>query len=152
MIFPDPQHSHLDCDFNFFALLNGVTQDIQLCFLFTQEAGGRGDPWICWWGAGSAHSRLRRGAGQNLPMIKYSVADPGPRDPVPFWPQAPGSGSEMNNNIPDHISESLETIFRLKILKSLMRIRDPESFWPWIRDGKIRIRDKHPGSATVIKW
>ncbi len=30
-----------------------------------------------------------------------------------------------------------------------MRIRDPESFWPWIRDGKIRIRDKHPGSATL---
>jgi hypothetical protein len=25
-----------------------------------------------------------------------------------------------------------------------IRIRDPESFLPWIRDGKIRIRDKHP--------
>jgi hypothetical protein len=34
-----------------------------------------------------------------------------------------GSGSEMNN--PDHISESLETIFGLKYLNSLMRIRDP---------------------------
>jgi hypothetical protein len=30
-----------------------------------------------------------------------------------------------------------------------MRIRDPESFWPWIRDGKIQIRDKHTGSATL---
>ncbi len=31
-----------------------------------------------------------------------------------------------------------------------IRIRDPESFWPWIPDGKIRIRDKHPGSATLL--
>jgi hypothetical protein len=31
-----------------------------------------------------------------------------------------------------------------------MRIRDPESFWPWIRDGIIQIRDKYPGSATLI--
>jgi len=58
-------------------------------------------------------------------------------------------------NIPDHISKSLETIFwDLKYLHCLMwiRIRDPESFLPWIRDGKIRgsgIRDKHPGSATL---
>jgi hypothetical protein len=37
-------------------------------------------------------------------------------------------------------------------LNSLMRsqIRDPESFWPWIQNGKIRIRDKHPGSATMF--
>ncbi len=46
--------------------------------------------------------------------ILYGVADP---EPVPFWPLDPGSGmgkksgsgSGMNN--PDHISESLETIF-----------------------------------------
>jgi hypothetical protein len=47
----------------------------------------------------------------------------------------------MNN--PDHISESLETIFGLKILNSLMQ------FW----DGKSRIRDgKHsdPGSGINI--
>jgi hypothetical protein len=31
-----------------------------------------------------------------------------------------------------------------------MRIRDPESFFPWIQDGKFCIRDKHPGSATLI--
>jgi hypothetical protein len=31
-----------------------------------------------------------------------------------------------------------------------IRIRDPDSFWPWIRDGKIRIRDKHSGYATLI--
>jgi hypothetical protein len=30
---------------------------------------------------------------------------------------APGSGSEMNNNIPDHITKSLETSFGLKILQ-----------------------------------
>jgi hypothetical protein len=33
------------------------------------------------------------------------------------------------------------------------RIRDPETFEPGsgIQDGKIRIRDKHPRSATLVK-
>jgi hypothetical protein len=43
-----------------------------------------------------------------------------------------GSGSGMNN--PDHISESIETIFGLKYLNSLMRIRVMEKIL--IRDGK----------------
>jgi hypothetical protein len=42
------------------------------------------------------------------------------------------SRSEMNN--PDHISESLETIFWVKILE----------FFDAVRDGKIRIRDGDP--------
>jgi hypothetical protein len=59
------------------------------------------------------------------------------RDPVPFDPwirdpgwvesQHPDPGSGMNN--PDHIFQSLETIFfvflGLKYLNTLMRIRDP---------------------------
>ncbi len=28
---------------------------------------------------------------------------------------------------------------------------DPESFGPWIRDGKIQIREKNLGSATLLK-
>jgi hypothetical protein len=40
----------------------------------------------------------------------------------------PGSGSGMNN--PNHISESLETIFWVKILKFLMRIRDGKNSDP----------------------
>jgi hypothetical protein len=70
-----------------------------------------------------------------------------------------GSGSGMNNQ--DHISMSLETIFWVKIVKFLKRIRDPGSGLEkiQIRDGKnsdpgwkkIRIRDKHPGSATLEK-
>jgi hypothetical protein len=66
-------------------------------------------------------------------------------------------------NIQDHISESLETIFGFKILKFFDADPDPGSgiflilypgsrifFYPGyrIRYGKIRIRDKHPGSAT----
>jgi hypothetical protein len=47
----------------------------------------------------------------------------------------------MNN--PDHISESFETIFWVKILKFFYA--DPGSGMP-----KIRIRDKHPGSATLL--
>jgi hypothetical protein len=51
------------------------------------------------------------------------------------------SGSGMNN--PDHVSESLETIFWVKILKFFDA--DPGS-----DKEKIRIRDKHPGSATLL--
>ncbi len=53
-------------------------------------------------------------------------------------------------NIPDHISESLETIFWVKILKnSFLRMRIRESFGPGSGMEKIRIQDKHPGSATL---
>jgi hypothetical protein len=56
-----------------------------------------------------------------------------------------GPGSGMNN--PDHISESLETVFRVKILKFFYV--DPG----WKKFGsvmeKIRIRGKHPGSAKL---
>jgi hypothetical protein len=47
----------------------------------------------------------------------------------------------MNN--PDHISESLETIFEGR--NSLIILCGSG-----IRDGKIRSRDKHPGSATLL--
>jgi hypothetical protein len=59
----------------------------------------------------------------------------------------PGSGSGMNN--PDHISESLETIFCVKTLRS--GIQDPgwNKFGSGIRDGKIWIR-AHPGSAKLV--
>jgi hypothetical protein len=57
-------------------------------------------------------------------------------------------------NDPDHISESLETIFfGLKYLNSLMRIRDPQWKKFRIRDPrwkKFGIRDKHSGCATLI--
>jgi hypothetical protein len=62
-------------------------------------------------------------------------------DPVPFWPLVLGygmgkkSGSGMNN--PDHISESWETIFGLKYLNFLIRIRDGKKFGSWIRDKHI---------------
>ncbi len=90
-----------------------------------------------------------------LYLIPQSVLRIQIRDPVPFWNLDPGcvkksrSGSRMN--IPDHISESLETIFWVKILKFFDADTDPESFWPWIRNGKTRswIQDKHPGSATL---
>jgi hypothetical protein len=71
------------------------------------------------------------------------------RDPVPFRPldlgsgigkkQDPDPGSGSGTNIPDHISESIKTIFWVKILNSLMRmrIRIRESFLTWIREEKI---------------
>jgi hypothetical protein len=61
-----------------------------------------------------------------------------------------GSGSGSGMNIPDHISESLETIFWFKILKFFDA--DPESgIFLTLDPGwkKILIRDKHPGSARL---
>jgi hypothetical protein len=67
----------------------------------------------------------------------------------------PDLGQDNPNN-PNHISLSLATIFGLKYLNSLMRIRDPGSGmetvrirdpgWKKVASG---IRDKHPGSATL---
>jgi hypothetical protein len=66
------------------------------------------------------------------------------------------SGSEMNNQ--DHISESLETIFWVKILKFFFdadpgsRIRDEKNSEPgsWMEKFGSVIRDKHPGFATLL--
>jgi hypothetical protein len=62
-----------------------------------------------------------------------SVEDPDPgsgaffdawvRDPGWVKNQDPGPGSGLDS--PNHISESLETIFWVKYFNSLMRIRDP---------------------------
>jgi hypothetical protein len=60
-----------------------------------------------------------------------------------------GSGSGMNN--PDHISESLEILFWVKYLKFFMRIRDGINSDPGCGMEKIRMRDTHPGSATLAE-
>jgi hypothetical protein len=57
-----------------------------------------------------------------------------------------GSGSGMNN--PDHMCESLETIFGLKNFNSLMRIRDGKNSDPGSEMENIWIRD--PGSGLNI--
>jgi hypothetical protein len=63
----------------------------------------------------------------------------------------PGSISGSGMNHPDHISESVKTIFWVKIIKFFEA--DPE--WKKFGSGmeKFRIwdfmRDKHPGSATL---
>jgi hypothetical protein len=49
-----------------------------------------------------------------------------------------GSGSGMNN--PNHISESLETIFGVKILKFFDGDQGWKKFGSGIRNGKIPIR------------
>ncbi len=74
--------------------------------------------------------------------IKNSAANPGSGAfliPGSGMGKTLGSGSGIGSgmNEPDHISESLETIFGLKYLNSLMRIRDPG----W----------KKFGSATLIR-
>jgi hypothetical protein len=59
-------------------------------------------------------------------------------------------------NIPDHISESFETIFWVKILKFFDADEDADpgiflTLDPGSGMGKTRIRDKHPGSAQNCK-
>jgi hypothetical protein len=57
-------------------------------------------------------------------------------------------------NIPDHISESIETIFGVKILKFFDEDADPGIFLT-LDPGSVMekfgsgIRDKHLGSATL---
>jgi hypothetical protein len=71
------------------------------------------------------------------------------RDPVPFWPMDPGTGIRDGQKIKIRIRDSDPDEHR--ILKFfLMRIRIWNSFWPGSGTGKIRIRDKHPGSATLV--
>jgi hypothetical protein len=55
-------------------------------------------------------------------------------------------------HIPDRISDSLETNFWVKILKFFDANPDPAIFAtrdPGSEMENIRIRDKHPGSATL---
>jgi hypothetical protein len=52
-----------------------------------------------------------------------------------------GSGSGMNN--PNHISESLESIFWVNIL-------DADPGWNGIEKFGSGIRDKYPGSTTLL--
>jgi hypothetical protein len=92
------------------------------------------------------------------------------RDPVLFWPLYSGSGAFLipGSGIRDgkksrsyhpgsyHFPE-LRNPFVLKYFNALMRIRirDPGIFLtldPGSGMGKIRIRDKHPGSATLLVW
>ncbi len=70
------------------------------------------------------------------------ISGSGTRNPVTFWPPDPGWTSRII------FPRAWKQFFGLKILKFVDA--DPEYFWPWIRDGKIRIRDKHPGSETLI--
>jgi hypothetical protein len=90
------------------------------------------------------------GSGINIPdpphCIFVSVADPDPGSGVFL---TPGSGSGMYRYILDHISDSLEIIFRVKIFLDA----DPESgnlFDPGSGMKNIGIRDKLPVSATLI--
>jgi hypothetical protein len=53
-------------------------------------------------------------------------------------------------NIPDHISESLETIFWVKILKFFDVNADPDRGSGNLFDPGSGIRDKHPGSARLV--
>ncbi len=69
--------------------------------------------------------------------------------------QDPDSGSGSGMNILDRISESLETNFLFKILQFFDTDTDPDpgiffTLDPGSGMEKIRIRDKHPGSATLV--
>jgi hypothetical protein len=71
-------------------------------------------------------------------LVPISVADQDPGSSAILTPGS-GSGSVFGMNNPDHISDSLETIFWVKIL--IFFDADKGSGME-----KIQIRDKHPGS------
>jgi hypothetical protein len=95
-----------------------------------------------------------------MTMIQSSVADPDPgsgaffypwtRDPDPGWKKNPDSGSGMN--IPVHIFENLVSVFLVqnlflhrsgsRILSALDGQKSDPGSW---------MRDKHPGSSTLIQ-
>jgi hypothetical protein len=95
-----------------------------------------------------SEERVRSLLSTSITIIN-SGADPGSGA---FLTPGSGMGKKPRSgiNIPNHISKSLETIFWVKIFKFLYAEADPGTFWPWIRDGKIRIRDKNPASTTLI--
>jgi hypothetical protein len=69
------------------------------------------------------------------------------RDPVPLYTLDPGSRMGKNQD-PDPGSESGMNNPGLIYFNSLMRIRDRKKFGSGME--KIRIRDKHPGSSTLL--
>ncbi len=81
---------------------------------------------------------------------KNSVAEPDPGTGV-F--QTPRFGKGKKNQDPYLgwtsriiFPRAWKQFFGLKYLNSLMRFRDPESLWPWIRDlGWKKIRIRNPG-------
>ncbi len=94
--------------------------------------------------------------------IRYPVPfDPWIRDPRWVKNQDPDPESRFGTNIPDHISESSETTFWVNIVNFFVADADPDPgskifFYLWVRDPrsgmeKIWIRDKHPGSATLVR-
>jgi len=88
-----------------------------------------------------------RDPGSGIRDPRSRIRDPvsGIQDPGSRMGKKSGSGSGMNN--PDHISKSLETI--LKYSNSFRRIRDGKNSLPGPVMEKSRIRDIHPGSATL---
>jgi hypothetical protein len=60
-----------------------------------------------------------------------------------------GSGSGITTMI--IFPRTWEQFVGLKYIISLMRIRDGKNSDPGSGMKKIRIRDKHPGSATLVK-
>ncbi len=81
------------------------------------------------------------------PVLRIRIQDPGP-----FLPLDPGSGmGKSQHPDPGYFLELRNHFFGLKYLNSLMRIRDGDSSYPGSGMEKSRIRDKHPGSATLQK-
>jgi hypothetical protein len=94
------------------------------------------------------------------PVLRIRIRDPGLGALTPGSGIREGrksaSGSEIRDEQPgSYFLELRNHYFAFLGSKyySLMRIRDPgwRHFGSGIRDGKIRIRDKHPGSATLLE-
>jgi hypothetical protein len=56
---------------------------------------------------------------------------------------------KIRDKQPGRISESLKQFFGLKYFNFFIRIQDRKNSDPGFEMDRIRIRDKHPGSATL---
>ena len=117
----------------------------------------------------SSNHLARSHPQKNIKMKIYlicSVADPDPGSGIGCF-LTPGfgirdgrksaSGSGIRDEQPRSYFLELRNHFFLlfwvlKYLNSLMRIRDGDSSDPGSGMEKSRIRDKHPGSATLLTW
>jgi hypothetical protein len=97
----------------------------QWCLLQLRTCAA-GQPWVQ--GGRGQINKQWSGSGSGIRCCLFC------RDPEWVKNEDPDPGSEIN--IPDHISENLETIFWAK--------------YTWIRDGKNLIRDKHPRTITLL--
>jgi hypothetical protein len=141
-------------------LINWSSEIEQECYIRTKNIM----PKYLFWETTFVFAKKWCGSGFCVADPVFSETDRDPGSDT-FLPLVPESGMEKIQildpgsaiNILDHNSTSLVTIIWVKnwyisifYCGSGSGIRDSVPFWPWIRDGKLRIRDKHSRICNTV--